>query len=131
MERVTLSVVCCDNSDQKYSRIVTLEVDRDELLGRVLETTDQRLDADVEREMHNAAHHPEHGPVTYWQQVDAGGFAVFVGQPDALQEHYFGAGQSVAFMDDVGPGHASKVGPQGVQRTLRVLRGHLDLSPMA
>ncbi len=125
MDSIQLSVVCCDSSAQKLSRIVTMELDRDALMQRVVDTVEQQLDAGAEREMHNAAHHTEHGPVTYWQQVNAGGFAVFVGEPDKLQEHYFAAGQHVAFMDDQGPGHASKVGPEGVQRTLRVIKGHL------
>ena len=40
---------------------------------------------------------------------------------------YIGAGRPVAFMDDHGPGHSSKVGPDGVWRTLRELKGHLQL----
>jgi hypothetical protein len=126
LNRMHLSVVCCDASDQRLSQIVSLEVDREALLDRVLETVEQRLEAGAERELHNAAHHSAHGPVTYWQEVHEGGFAVLVGRPGNLQEHYFAAGQHVAFMDDKGPGHASKVGPDGVQRTLRVIQGHLD-----
>lgn len=125
MNSITLSIVCCDSSENKFSRIILMELDRDALLQRVLDTVEQQVDAGSERELHNAAHHPEHGPVTYWQQVNAGEFAVFVGEPTNLQKHVFTAGQHVAFMDDAGPGHASKVGPDGVQRTLRVLKGHL------
>lgn len=125
MDPMKMAVVCCDASPQKLSQIVTIQLDRETLLQRVLDTVDQQLEAGAEREMHNAAHHAEHGPVTYWQQVNEGGFAVFVGEPGKLQEHFFAAGEHVAFMDDQGPGHASKVGPEGVQRTLRVIKGHL------
>ena len=75
--------------------------------------------------LHLAAAHPEHGQVTYLQEVTEGGFFVYVGEPDALQEHWFGAGSWVAFCDDSGSGHASKAGPEGCTRTFRMLRGHL------
>ena len=94
---------------------------------RLLDTIEQKVPANEEREMHNAAHHAEHGPVTYLQQVNEGGFSVLVGESDSLQETFFGPGSLIAFMDDLGPGHASKVGPEGVSRTLRVLKGHLDV----
>ncbi len=110
------------------SRIVETKVDLTRLDELVLETIEQQLAAGTTRELHNAAHHPEHGPVTYFQQVNEGGFSVFVGSADSLQETFFGAGSLVAFIDDQGPGHASKVGPDGVQRTLRVLKGHLEIS---
>ena len=93
----------------------------------VMETTEQHLAAGEEKGLHNAAHHAEQGPVTYLQEVHEGGFSVFVGAPDSLQESFIGDGCLVAFMDDQGPGHGSKVGPDGVRRTLRVLKGHLQL----
>jgi len=34
-------------------------------------------------------------------------------------------GSWVAFNDDRGSGHASKVGPEGCVRTFRMLQGHL------
>jgi hypothetical protein len=93
----------------------------------VLESSEQQLAAGDSRDLHNAAHHAEHGPVTYLQQVTSGGFSVFVGAPDDLQETFFGKGTFVAFIDDQGPGHGSKVGPDGVTRTFRILKGHLSV----
>jgi len=127
MSSVTISVVCCDDTPERYTRVVETEVDLAALNECVLETIEQELAAGTARELHNAAHHPEHGPVTYFQQVNQGGFTVIVGPPDELRETWFGAGTYVAFMDDEGPGHGSRVGPDGVHRTLRVLKGHLDL----
>ena len=128
MSRISLSVVCCESTEPHHSRLVPLELGQEEFDRRVLRTVEQNLSAGEARELHNAAHDPEHGPVTYVQQVHEGGFSVFVGPPDRLQETFFGPGSFVAFMDDRGPGHASKVGPSGVRRTLRVLRGHLPIS---
>lgn len=127
MEQLLLSVVCCDDTPARHSQIVKTKIDRSILVDLLIETVEQQVAADEERELHNAAHHAEHGPVTYVQQVNEGGFAVLVGAPEDLQQTFFGAGELVAFMDDQGPGHASKVGPKGVQRTLRVLKGHLNL----
>lgn len=127
MNRIALSVVCCEVAEPHHSRLVPLELERDEFDRRVLRTVEQNLPAGEARELHNAAHDPEHGPVTYVQQVHEGGFSVFVGPPGQLRETFFGPGSFVAFMDDRGPGHASKVGPNGVRRTLRVLRGHLQV----
>lgn len=62
--------------------------------------------------------------VTFLQEIHDGGFYVYVGDPSCLQEHYFGPGSWVAFNDDQGAGHASKVGPSGCTRTMRVLSGH-------
>lgn len=121
-----IRVICCDDSAEKYSRIVDFDLDLDSV--EVLETIEQQLGPHFPRDMHNAAHHETHGPVTYLQHVKAGGFAVYVGSPDQLTEHFIGEGQMAAFMDDTGPGHGSKVGPEGVTRTLRVLKGHLDLA---
>lgn len=127
MSEIQLSVVCCDGSPQKLSRLVEVSISREELERRTIDTVSQEVAANEARELHNAAHHPEHGPVTYVQQVHEGGFAVLVGNPDSLTETFFGPGSFVAFMDDAGPGHASKVGPEGVKRTLRVLKGHLQV----
>ena len=120
-----ISVVCCDDTPDKLTRIVETEVDMNVIHSLVVETIEQQLSAGEAKDLHNAAHHPEHGPVTYFQQVNEGGFSVFVGAPGQLQETFFGAGSYVAFIDDEGPGHGSRVGPNGVQRTLRVLQGHL------
>ena len=125
MDTKKLYVVCCDTTSNKHSRIVEIELPQSQIDELLLETIEQDVAANEEREMHNAAHHAEHGPVTYLQQVHAGGFSVFVGAEGALAETFFGPGSLIAFMDDEGPGHASKVGPDGVKRTLRVLKGHL------
>jgi hypothetical protein len=127
MSQLKISVVCCDDTPEKHSRILETELDSDALDTLVLETTEQELSAGATKELHNAAHHPDHGPVTYLQQVNQGGFFVLVGAPDGLQETLFNAGSWVAFIDDEGPGHGSRVGPDGVQRTLRVLKGHLEI----
>jgi len=120
-----IKVICCSGTPEKFSRIVDHDLDLDS--AEILETIEQKLGPHFPRDMHNAAHHEEHGAVTYLQQVNKGGFAVYVGPPDHLTEHFIGEGQMAAFMDDAGPGHGSKVGPDGVQRTLRVLKGHLDI----
>lgn len=128
MNKLKISIVCCDNTPAKLSRIVETEFDSASLDELVLETTEQQLAAGEAKALHNAVHHAVHGPVTYLQQVDDGGFSVFTGAPDDLQETFFGAGSFVAFIDDQGPGHGSKVGPDGVRRTLRVLSGHLAIN---
>ena len=125
MSQIKISVVCCDKTSQKHSQIVETELDSDAMQKLVLATAEQQLPAGEAKDLHNAAHHAEHGPVTYLQQVTAGGFSVFVGAPGNLQETYFGKGSFVAFIDDEGPGHGSKVGPDGVTRTFRILKGHL------
>ena len=125
MNSITLAVVCCDDTAPHHSRIVDITMSRQEFEGRVIRTTEQRLGAGEARELHNAAHDPEHGPVTYVQEVHEGGFSVFTGAPEGLRERFFGPGTLVGFMDDQGPGHASRVGSEGVRRTLRVLKGHL------
>lgn len=120
-----IRVICCSDTPEKFSRITDFDLDLDSM--EVLETIEQELGPHFPRDMHNAAHHETHGPVTYLQQVNEGGFAVYVGPPDQLTEHFIGPGMMAAFMDDQGPGHGSKVGPDGVIRTLRVLKGHLQL----
>ncbi|MCP4783926.1 MAG: hypothetical protein GY903_29280 [Fuerstiella sp.] len=127
MSRLKISVVCCDNTPEKLSQIVEIEVDSALLDELVLADTEQQLAAGEAKGLHNAAHHEQHGPVTYLQEVHEGGFSIFVGAPDSLQETFIGTGGRVAFIDDQGPGHGSKVGPDGVRRTLRVLKGHLEL----
>lgn len=127
MSQLKISVVCCDGSPEKLSRIVEIEVDSAVVEERTLDTIAQQVDANEAKDLHNAAHHAEHGPVTYLQEVQEGGFAVLVGDPANLQSVSFGPGMFVGFMDDEGPGHGSKVGPDGVVRTLRVLKGHLPV----
>ena len=126
MSIMKISLVCCDSTPAKLSQIMETELDSTLLDELVIETVEQDLPAGQARDLHNAAHHPDHGPVTYFQQVNRGGFSVFVGAPDNLQETFFGVDALVAFTDDQGPGHGSKVGPDGVQRTMRVLKGHLQ-----
>lgn len=125
MTLLKISVVCCDNSPERLSQVVETELDSAKLDELVLDTLEQELAAGEAKDLHNAAHHAEHGPVTYLQHIHEGGFSVLFGLPDNLQEKFFGAGDYVAFVDDQGPGHGSKVGPDGVKRTLRVLKGHL------
>lgn len=127
MSILKISLVCCDDTPAQLTRIVETELDSALLDKLVVETIEQELEAGVARDLHNAAHHPEHGPVTYFQQVHQGGFSVFVGAADNLQETFFGAGSLVAFIDDQGPGHGSKVGPAGVRRTMRILKGLLPI----
>ena len=126
-ETIHLSLVCCDDSPNKLSRVVQVEIDAALLEDRLISTAEQELAADEAKGLHLAAHHPDHGIVTYLQQVNEGGFFVYVGDPKNLQEHWFGPGTLVAFNDDQGPGHASKVGPQGCKRTFRMLRDHLQV----
>lgn len=125
MSNLKISVVCCDETPEQLSKIVETELDSALLDGLVLDTIEQQVAANEEKGLHNAAHHAEHGPVTYLQQVNEGGFSVVTGSPDNLEERFFGPGSYIAFIDDQGPGHASKVGPDGVKRTLQVLKGHL------
>jgi hypothetical protein len=125
MSLLKISVVCCDDSPQKLSQIIETEMESALLDDLLLETVEQELAADEAKDLHNAAHHAEHGPVTYLQQVREGGFSVLVGEPENLKPTFFGAGTYVAFIDDEGPGHGSKVGPEGIKRTMRILKGHL------
>jgi hypothetical protein len=127
MSALRINVVCCDASPQKFSQIVQTELAPGLLEELLLDTVEQELAAGESRGLHNAAHHAEHGPVTYLQQVHEGGFSILFGDPDNQQETFFGAGSYVAFIDDEGPGHGSKVGPEGVKRTLRVLKGHVSV----
>ncbi|MGZ0172435.1 MAG: hypothetical protein ACKVHE_23090 [Planctomycetales bacterium] len=127
MSNLKISVVCCEDSAGKLSTIVETSLDSALLDELVLDTVEQEVAASESRGLHNAAHHAEHGPVTYLQQVHEGGFSILFGDPDNQQETFFGAGSYVGFIDDEGPGHGSKVGPEGVKRTLRVLKGHLDV----
>lgn len=125
MSNLKVSVVCCDESTEKFSRIVETSIDEASLDELVLDTVEQEVAAGESRGLHNAAHHAEHGPVTYLQQVHEGSFSVLFGDPENQQETFFGPGSYVGFIDDEGPGHGSRVGPDGVKRTLRVLKGHV------
>tara|TARA_R110002072_G_scaffold303126_1_gene494851 strand:+ start:11602 stop:11991 length:390 start_codon:yes stop_codon:yes gene_type:complete len=126
MSALRINVVCCDDSPQKFSQIVQAELDAALLDQLLLDTVEQEVAAGEARGLHNAAHHAEHGPVTYLQQVHDGGFSILFGNPDNQQETFFGAGSYVAFIDDEGPGHGSRVSSEGVKRTLRILKGHID-----
>lgn len=125
MSTRTVQLVCCQNTADQYTQIIAIEVDPSEIEKRLIETVPQNLEAGRTRGLHNAAHHDEFGPVTYLQHVHSGGFAVTVGAPDDLTETFFGPDSWVAFTDDQGPGHGSVVGPDGVHRTMRILKGHL------
>lgn len=122
---INLSLVrCADSLDQK-SEMVTATLSRAELEARLISESQQELVAGEAKGLHLAAESPEYGLVTYLQQVSDGGFFVYVGDPNHLEEHWFGEGTWVAFNDHQGTGHASKVGPDGCRRTFRMLRGHL------
>jgi hypothetical protein len=127
MSNLKISVVCCEYSAEKLSTIVETSLDSALLDELVLDTVEQEVVAGESRGLHNAAHHAEHGPVTYLQHVHQGGFSILFGDPDNQQEAFFGPDSYVAFIDDEGPGHGSRVGPDGVKRSLRVLKGHLDV----
>lgn len=127
MSALRINVVCCDDSPQKFSQIVQTELDASLLDKLLLDKVEQVVGAGESRGLHNAAHHAEHGPVTYLQQVHEGGFSILFGDPENQQETFFSAGSYVAFIDDEGPGHGSKVGPEGVKRTLRILKGHVSV----
>ena len=126
-ETISISLVCCEQNEQKHSRVVPLTVDASLITDRPISSAEQDVPANEAKDLHLAAANPEHGLVTYLQQVNEGGFFVYVGDPSNLQEHWFGAGSYVAFNDHEGPGHASKVGPDGCKRTFRMLKGHLDI----
>ena len=127
-KKISLSLVCCDPSAGDQSRVVKLEIDASLLTDSLISSADQELPADEAKGLHLAADHEEHGEVTYVQQVNEGGFFVYVGNPDNLVEHWFGRGSYVAFNDNRGSGHASKVGPEGCRRTFRMLKGQIDHS---
>ncbi len=91
----------------------------------VISTEVQELPAGRARGLHLAAADAEHGKVTYLQEILEGGFFVYVGQSDNLQEHWLGPGCWAAFCDHEGTGHASRVGPNGCKRRFRLLRGLL------
>lgn len=76
MSKLKISVVCCEESASKFSRIVETSIDAASLDGLVLDTVEQEVAAGESRGLHNAAHHAEHGPVTYLQKVHEGGFSI-------------------------------------------------------
>ena len=128
MSTLKISVVCCDDTAAKHTQITSIEVDSSVIDEMVFETAEQKLEAGLTRGLHKAAHHDQYGPVTYLQNVHSGGFYVTVGDPNDLKETFCGPGSLVAFIDDQGPGHGSKVGPDGVVRTMRILKGHLKVT---
>ncbi len=125
-EAIKVSLVRCAEMPTKPSEMASTTLTPAALAEKTITTAQQNLDANEAKGLHLAAAHPEHGQVTYLQEVTEGGFFVYVGEPDTLEEHWFGAGDWVAFNDDAGSGHASKVGPDGCTRTFRMLRGHLS-----
>ncbi|MFT5327909.1 MAG: hypothetical protein ACI8P0_005815 [Planctomycetaceae bacterium] len=69
MSTLKINVICCDGSAEKLSQIVETELDSALLTDLVLDTIPQEASAGEARDLHNAAHHVEHGPVTYLQEV--------------------------------------------------------------
>jgi len=124
-EVINVSLVRCDESPDQRSEMVSTSIERSLIEKRSISASEQQIAANEAKGLHLAAAHPDHGVVTYLQEVTQGGFFVYVGEPDELQEHWFGTGSWVAFNDDRGSGHASKVGPDGCTRTFRMLGGHL------
>lgn len=122
-QRIT---IVYSSGKHKYSKFVDIEVELKKIKTLTLKTEQQKVDANDDKDLHNGALHAQHGKVTYLQQVKKGGFFVRVGNPEKLSERYFGAGSFVGFIDVEGPGHGSRVGPKGVERTFRLLKGHLS-----
>jgi len=124
--KISVSLVCCQDTPGKPSQIVPIEIDASVLSERLISEAEQEVAANEAKGLHLAAEHDEHGLVTYVQQVNEGGFFVNVGDPNDLTPHWFGPGTFVAFIDSQGTGHSSKVGPDGCKRTFRMLKGHLQ-----
>lgn len=124
-DRIQMSLVRCDGSDQGTSEVIRISVDPAEIEARLISRTEEVLNPGRARGLHLAADHDQYGAVTYLQQITAGAFFVYVGAPDQLQEHVFRPGDWVGFIDNRGLGHASKVGPEGCTRMFHLLRGQL------
>ena len=124
--KVTVSVVHCSGK-RNLSKFTDVTVTMKKIESSCITSAEQKVDANEAKGLHNGALHDEHGKVTYLQQVNKGGFYVLVGDPKKLKEKFFAAGSFVAFIDFEGPGHASRVGPKGVERTFRLLKGHLKV----
>ena len=124
---IALSLVRCDSTRDKRSEIVQASISQADLESRLIRQAEQVVAANEAKGLHLAAADEEHGLVTYVQEVTEGGFFVYVGDPDELQEHWVGAGSWIGFIDHEGTGHASKVGPDGVKRNFRMLKGHLEV----
>ena len=122
---VSMSLVRCDGGREGHAEIVSIEVEQSEIEKRLIERAEEDLHAGRFRSLHLAADHETHGPVTYLQHITRGEFYVYVGDPDALDEHVFRPGDWVGFNDNRGIGHASKVGPDGCSRTFHLLKGQL------
>jgi hypothetical protein len=124
--KVTVSVVHCSGK-RRLSKFTDVTVTMKKIESSCITSAEQKVKANDAKGLHNGALHDEHGKVTYLQQVNKGGFYVLVGDPKKLKEKFFAAGSFVAFIDFEGPGHASRVGPKGVERTFRMLKGHLKV----
>lgn len=124
-DMLEMSLVRTRSGPDERSEVVSIRVDRGLIQERLISQTEEVLEAGRSRGLHLAADHPLHGPVTYLQHITAGTFYVYVGNPDELEEHVFRPGDWVAFNDNHGLGHASKVGPEGCTRTFHLLRGQL------
>ena len=119
-----ITVVRFEDTKRKLSIFVDVAVDIQLLQERQLGTeTVEELPKDTSHGLRNAAHHPEHGVVTYMQEVQKGGVFVYVNDPKKLQERFFGPGSWVAFQDAKGPGHAQRVGPDGATVRTILIKG--------
>lgn len=137
-EKLTqITVVRFEDTKRKLSVFVDVAVDLDMLQERQIGTeTIEELPKQTSHGLRNADHHPEHGVVTYMQEVVKGGVFVYVNDPKKLQERFFGSGSWVAFQDAKGPGHAQRVGPEGATVRTILIKGtklvglHADLPPL-
>ncbi len=125
-EVIEMSLVRCDGSPSGRSEMVRIAVDRSVIDERLISCTEEVLEPGRARGLHLAADQDAYGAVTYLQNITAGSFFVYVGNPDCLEEHVFGPGDWVGFNDNRGLGHASKVGPEGCTRMFHLLRGQLS-----
>ena len=126
MESRVIYLIRWDGSEAGTAEVVRMEVEQSEIESRMISRTEETLPAGRARGLHLAENHPEHGPVTYLQEILSGEFFVYVGQPDNLQEHVFREGDWAGFIDNQGLGHASRVGDNGCSRRFHFLRGQIS-----
>ncbi len=125
METRVIDLVRWDGSEVGTAEIVRMEVSLVEIEARLISKTEETLPAGRARGLHLAEDHPEHGAVTYLQEILEGEFFVYVGPSNNLQEHVYRAGDWVGFIDNQGLGHASRVGNTGCTRRFHFLKGQI------
>lgn len=125
MKTRLIHLVRNDGSAAGTAEVVRMVVALEEIEQRLISRTEEKLPAGRARGLHLAENHPEHGPVTYLQEILDGEFYVYVGTEQQLDEHCFRAGDWVGFIDNHGLGHASRVGNAGCRRRFHFLRGQI------